>query len=510
MVTNVGSAVLDSLRTAVGSAGFVTDPQDLAAKLVDERGVFRGQAPVLLKPATTSEVAAVVQICAAAGVGIVPQGGRTGLCGGTVPVTAGGEVLVSLERMQQIRALDAQGFTMTCEAGCILQTLQETAAASDRLFPLSLGAEGSCTIGGNLSTNAGGINVLRYGMARNLALGLEVVLPDGTIWDDLGGLRKDNRGYDLKQLFIGAEGTLGIITAATVELFPRPRDVDTAFLAVESPAAALELFSIARGVAGDMIVAFELNDRHALDMVFQHIEGTRDPFPARYDWYVLIELAASVEGHARAAGEQLFAAAEHRGLLLDGVRAESLAQRASLWRLRETVSEAQKHEGPSLKTDIAVPVANVPRFIQEATTAVNANWPGYRVLAFGHVGDGNVHFNVFAPRDSSPDALPAASEAIEDIVFAIADGMDGSFSAEHGIGQLKRKALRKFAPKGSLEMMQGLKHMLDPQGIMNPGKVVGDPDQVSRSSRNPASSRIVTPSSSALRRFDPPPSPATT
>ena len=461
-----------TLANIVGNAGYFTDPADLETYLVDERGAFHGVSRVLLKPTTTDEVAAAVRVCAAAGVGIVPQGGRTGLCGGTVPVSAGGEVMVSLERLRRIRDLDAQGFTVTCEAGCVLQTLQETAARADRLFPLSLAAEGSCTIGGNLSTNAGGINVLRYGMARNLTLGLEVVLPDGTVWDDLSALRKDNRGYDLKQMFIGAEGTLGIITAATMELFPRPRDVETVFLAVADPAAALALFAVAREAAADMMVAFELNDRHALDMVFRHIDGVRDPFPERYRWYVLLELAAGVEGHARTAGELILAAAVDRELMLDGVRAESLAQRAGLWRLRETVTEAQKHEGRSLKHDISVPVADVPRIIAEATAAVRAKWPGYRVLAFGHVGDGNIHFNVFAPPGDDGEHLFAEGDAIQDVVFSIADRMGGSFSAEHGIGQLKRDALRQYAPAGSLAMMQALKRTLDPQGIMNPGKVV--------------------------------------
>lgn len=468
----VSGAVREALGDLVGTAGIFTDPADLEPHLVDERGAFRGVSPVLLKPASTDEVAAAVRICAEAGVGIVPQGGRTGLCGGTVPVTPGGEILISLERLRRIRDLDAPGFTVTCEAGCVLRTLQEAAERAGRLFPLSLAAEGSCTIGGNLATNAGGINVLRYGMARNLTLGLEVVLPDGTVWDDLGALRKDNRGYDLKQMFIGAEGTLGIITAATMELFPRPRDVDTAFLAVADPAAALQLFAVAREVAGDMIVAFELNDRQALDMVFRHMDGVRDPFPERHRWYVLLELTAGVDGHARAAGEQILAGALERGLVLDGVRAESLAQRAGLWRLRETVTEAQKHEGRSLKHDISVPVTEVPRFIAEATEALRAHWPGYRVLAFGHVGDGNIHFNVFGPPGDDGEQLFAEGEAIEDVVFAIADRMRGSFSAEHGIGQLKRRALRRYAPAGSLAMMQALKRTLDPQGIMNPGKVV--------------------------------------
>ncbi len=471
-VPEVDPVVREALRAAVGAAGFFTDPADLDAHLVDERGVFRGVTPVLLKPADTGAVAAVVNLCAKAGVGIVPQGGRTGLCGGTVPVSRGGEVLVSLERMRRIRNLDAAGFTMTCEAGCVLRTLQDAAAQADRLFPLSLAAEGSCTIGGNLATNAGGINVLRYGMARNLTLGLEVVLPDGTVWADLGGLRKDNRGYDLKQLFIGSEGTLGIITAATLELFPRPRDVDTAFLAVADPAAALRLFGAAREVAADMLVAFELHDRRALDLVFAHIDGVRDPFRRRYDWYVLLELTAGIDGQARAAGERILATAVERSLVLDGVRAESLAHRADLWRLRETVSEAQKHEGKSLKHDISVPVTDVPRFIDEATAAVLARWPEYRVIAFGHVGDGNIHFNVFGPAGGDGRRLFEEGEAVEDLVFAVADRLQGSFSAEHGIGQLKRRALRRYAPAGSLTMMQNLKRTLDPRGIMNPGKVV--------------------------------------
>ncbi len=469
---DVTPAILKALQEAVGAAGFFTDPADLAGHLVDERGVFRGEAPVLLKPADTDAVAAVVGICAEAGIGVVPQGGRTGLCGGTVPVTRDGEVLVSLERLRRIRNLDAAGFTMTCEAGCVLQTLQNAAAEADRLFPLSLAAEGSCTIGGNLATNAGGINVLRYGMARNLTLGLEVVLPDGSVWADLGGLRKDNRGYDLKQLFIGAEGTLGIITAVTLELFPRPRDVDTAWLAVADPAAALRLFGAAREAAADLLVAFELVDRGALEMVFAHIDGVRDPFPRRYDWYVLLELTAGIDGHARAAGERILARAVERGIVLDGVRAESLAHRADLWRLRETVSEAQKHEGKSLKHDISVPVTEVPRFIDDATAAVRARWPAFRVLAFGHVGDGNIHFNVFGAPGDDGRRLFEEEGAIEDVVFEVADGLQGSFSAEHGIGQLKRRALRRYAPAGSLTMMRKLKRTLDPRGIMNPGKVV--------------------------------------
>lgn len=463
--------LLDALRGALGAKGCVTDPGELAPRLVDERGAFRGESPILLRPASTAEVAAAVRLCAEAGVAVVPQGGRTGLCGGTVP-TGPGQALLGLDRMNRIRDLDAGAFTVTCEAGCVLADVQAAAEKAGRLLPLSLAAEGSCTIGGNLATNAGGINVLRYGMARRLALGLEVVLPDGTVWDGLTSLRKDNRGYDLKQLFIGSEGTLGVITAAVLELFPRPRDIDTSFLAVPDPEASIGLFALVREEAADMVTAFELNDRAGLDMVFRHVPEARDPFDARHDWYVLLELASSVEGQARAAGERVLEEALGRGLVLDGVRAESLARRAAVWALRENVSEAQKREGRSLKHDISVPIPSVPAFIREAAAAVDGILPGARPLAFGHVGDGNVHFNVFPPDGAGEDALFAAEEEITRAVFETAHRLHGSFSAEHGIGRLKRGALDRYAAEGTLPMMRALKRALDPGGIMNPGKVV--------------------------------------
>lgn len=463
--------LLDAFRDALGAKGCVTDPDELAPRLVDEREAFRGESPILLRPASTAEVAAAVRLCAGAGVGVVPQGGRTGLCGGTVP-TGPGQVLLGLDRMNRIRDLDAGAFTITCEAGCVLADVQAAAEKADRLFPLSLAAEGSCTIGGNLATNAGGINVLRYGMARRLALGLEVVLPDGAVWDGLTSLRKDNRGYDLKQLFIGAEGTLGVITAAALEIFPRPRDIDTSFLAVPDPEASIGLFALVREEAADMVTAFELNDRAGLDMVFRHVPEVRDPFDSRHDWYVLLELASSVEGQARAAGERVLEEAIGRGLVLDGVRAESLARRRAIWALRENVSEAQKREGRSLKHDVSLPISDVPAFIREAAAAVEGVLPGARPLAFGHIGDGNVHFNVFPPEGADEGGLFAAADEITHAVFETAHRMRGSFSAEHGVGQLRRDALGRYATEGTLPMMRALKRALDPGGIMNPGKVV--------------------------------------
>ncbi len=465
-------SIVEAFHAIAGDHGFVAEPADMEPYLVDERGTFRGISPLLLKPSSTEEVAGIVRLCAKEGIGIVPQGGRTGLCGGAVPDQSGTEIMLSLERMNRIRELDAQGFTVTCEAGCVLRNLQEAAEAVDRLFPLSLAAEGSCMIGGNLSTNAGGVNVLRYGMARNLTLGLEVVLPDGSAWDGLTSLRKDNRGYDLKQLFIGAEGTLGIITAATLALHPRPRDVETLFLAVPSPAASVELLSLARENAADMIVAFELNDRKAIDMVLRHMPNTRDVLAERHNWYVLLEMNSSIEGQAYVAGERILEKAMEGGLCLDGVRASSLAQRAGIWALRENVNEAQKREGRSLKHDIAVPIACVPDFIEEATETIGKISKGARVLAFGHVGDGNVHFNVFPPESEDEGAFLAAAPSIESAVFEISSRMRGSFSAEHGIGVLKRAALERYAAAGSLQMMRTLKQAIDPKGIMNPGKVV--------------------------------------
>jgi FAD/FMN-containing dehydrogenase len=428
---------------------------------------------MVVRPASTQEVAEVVKICAAAGIGIVPQSGNTGLVGGGIPHDHGEEIVLSLGRMNRVRAIDPLNYTITVEAGCILASVQKAAADADRLFPLSLGAEGTCQIGGNLSTNAGGIAVLRYGMARDLVLGLEVVLPDGRIWNGLRGLRKDNTGYDLKQLFVGAEGTLGIITAAVLKLFPRPGAVETGFVAVPDPAAAIELLARVRAGTGDAVTAFELISRPALDMVLRHIPGTSDPLGTPSPWYVLLEASSGASGGGlRAALEQVLADAAEAGLVQDATLAASSEQAKALWRLRETITEAQKPEGGSIKHDVSVPVSKVPEFIARASAAVEAALPGIRVVAFGHAGDGNIHFNLSQPIGADRAAYLARWEEFNRIVHDIVAELQGSISAEHGIGRLKREELKHYKSPLEIELMRTLKRALDPKGIMNPDKVV--------------------------------------
>ena len=386
---------LDDIRAAVGPSGWTTDSEALAPYLAEERGNFRGACAIAVWPASTDEVAAVVRLCAKAKVAVTPQGGNTGLAGGAVP--AGG-VLLSLKKLRRIRAVDPLDFTLTAEAGCVLADVQRAAADAGALFPLSLAAEGSCTIGGNLSTNAGGVHVLRYGTMRDLVLGIEAVLPDGRVWDGLRGLRKDNTGYDLKQLFIGAEGTLGVVTAATLKLFPRLNARAVAFAALPSPRAALDLFARLRETCGETLNAFEFANRTALEFVLRHIPETRDPFARAHPWYALAELASprnEAEPLARALESALASAGD--GIVADATIAQSAAQEAALWKLRESMSEAQKPEGGSLKHDVSVPVARVAEFVERASALVAALVPGVRVCAFGHMGDGNVHFNLTQP-----------------------------------------------------------------------------------------------------------------
>ncbi len=463
---------LRRIRAAVGKRGWIADPGAMAPYLTEQRGLYRGSAALVVRPATTAEVASVVRICAEAGIAIVPQGGNTGLCGGAAPNEHGGEILLSLGRLNRIRAIDPANFTITAEAGCVLADVRKAAAVADRLFPLSLAAEGSAQIGGNLSTNAGGINVLRYGTARDLTLGIEAVLPDGSVLDGLRGLRKDTSGYDLKQLFIGSEGTLGVVTAAVLKLFPLPREVEAAFVALPSSAAAVELLALARAGSGDLLTAFELMSRRTLEFVLSHSPGAADPLARPAAWYALIEMSSGAIGGARQALEQVLGTAIEAGVAQDAVLAASEAQRAALWRLRESASEAQRAEGGSIKHDVSVPVSRIADFIAGASRAVEAVLPGIRVVAFGHVGDGNIHFNLSQPVGADRAAFLSRWSEFNRIVHDIAAAMGGSISAEHGIGQLKRGELARYRSPVEIELMRAVKQALDPKGIMNPGKVV--------------------------------------
>jgi FAD/FMN-containing dehydrogenase len=460
-------ATRDRLKQILGPGGWTDDPDELAPHLVEWRNRYQGATPLLLRPATTAEVAAVVRVCAEAEVALVPQGGNTGLVGGQIPRPEGNDLLVSLSRMRRIRAVDPIDNTLTAEAGCTLAEVQQAAAGVDRLFPLSLAAEGSCQIGGNLSTNAGGVHVLRYGSARDLVLGLEVVTAEGEIWEGLRALRKDNTGYDLKQLYLGAEGTLGIITAAVLKLFPRHRHVETIFAAVPTVEAAVTMLARMRGATDDAVLAFELIPRIALEFVTRHLPGAHDPLPAPSPWYVLCDLTAPA-----AVAEQAVAAAAEEGLVTDAAVAGSAAQAAALWRLRESISESQKPEGDSLKHDISVPVSRIPAFMHQAIDAVTRLCPGIRPCPFGHVGDGNLHFNLSQPvgmeRAAFRERAPEIHRAVHDIVAALG----GSISAEHGIGQAKRQEIRRYKSPLEIALMQRIKQALDPKGILNPGKGV--------------------------------------
>ena len=467
-------ALIERLSSIVGPQGIITSAPELEPYIVDWRGIYRGATRAVVRPASTVEVAAVVSACAEAGVAIVPQGGNTGMCGASVPDANGHEIVLTLARMSRIREVDALNNTLTAEAGCVLATLQQAAAGVDRLFPLSLGAEGSCMIGGNLSTNAGGVNVLRYGNTRDLVLGLEVVLPDGRIWNGLRGLRKDNTGYDLKHLFVGAEGTLGVITAAVLKLFPRPSASATAWAAVASPEAALELFALMRRQCGDRITAFELISRPCLELVLAHIPGSRDPLSERHEWYVLAELADSnAEAALRKDLEQALEAAMEAALVSDATIAESGAQSQALWRIRESIPEAARAEAGMLyRHDIAIAVSAIPAFIRDAGTALVDHFPGARLICFGHLGDGNLHFNAFVPGRNRSDAAAREAHDVTDLVYEIVHRYGGSFSAEHGIGLAKLAELERYKSDVELDLMRTVKRALDPQGIMNPGKVL--------------------------------------
>jgi FAD/FMN-containing dehydrogenase len=467
----VSAEVLDRIRQAVGPGGYTTDPDEIAPWCVSWRDNWRGTVPMLVRPANTEELAAVVRICAETRTPIVPQGGNTGLTGASQPHDDGSEIIVSTSRMNRVREIDIANDTITVEAGCILESIQQAAREAGRLFPLSLAAEGSCQIGGNLSTNAGGTQVLRYGNARNLVLGLEVVLPDGRVWNGLRGLRKDNTGYDLKQLFIGAEGTLGIITAAVLKLFPRPSDELTALVAVDGPAAAVALLGRMRGHVGEQVTAFELMQRRAIEFAIRHVPGNIDPFDSAHPWYVLIQIdGPGAPGTLREAVETALYAAVEDGEVQDAVIASSQAQAASLWKIRESIPEAQNHEGVSVKHDVSVPLSRIPEFIERADAALEAAYPGIRIVAFGHIGDGNIHYNPAQPVGA--ENFRNEYGAINRIVHDLIAELNGSISAEHGLGRLRRDEAYRYKPAIEMELMQTVKNALDPQNIMNPGKVV--------------------------------------
>ena len=464
--------LLAKLMAIVGAEHVVTDTNEMAPCLVDWRGRYRGAARCIVRPGSTAEIAAVVRVCSEANVAMVPQGGNTSHCGASIPDMSGEAVLVSLSRMNQIRAVDVANNTMTVEAGCVLQTIQDAACEVDRLFPLSLAAEGSCQIGGNLSTNAGGVQVLRYGNARELVLGLEVVLPSGEVWNGLRGLRKDNTGYDLKQLFVGAEGTLGIITAAVIKLFPLPRARVTAWLAIESPQMAVQVLNSLQSAFGSALTACELVSDISLGMVLKNIRGAQPPLSPS-PWYLLVELSGPGEdADLRETLEIFLADAFEKGAIADAVLAQNGEQAARLWDLRERISEAQKIEGFSIKHDISVPVSRLGEFIERADAALLAAYPGIRIVTFGHVGDGNLHYNQSKPEASENTAFIAATPAVNRIVHDIVHELGGSISAEHGIGQLKRSELQHYKSSVELEMMRAIKRVFDPKGLMNPGKVL--------------------------------------
>lgn len=466
-------AALKKIRDVVGMQGVVDDESDREAYLVDERRLYRGEAALIVRPANTAEVSRVLAICHEAGLGVVPQGGNTGYCGGATPDDANDQILLCLGRMNRVRRVDPVGFTMVVEAGVVLARVQQAAAEHELLFPLSMGSEGSCQIGGTLATNAGGLAVLRYGTARDLVLGLEIVLADGRIIEGLSGLRKDNTGYDLKSLFMGAEGTLGIITAAVLKLFPAPRSQQTALLAVADAEAACGLLGRARRESGDAVTSFEYFTRPSLDLVLANIDGVTDPLDQRYSDYVLVELSSAQDEDAlRTVTETILLRGMENGEIVDGVIAESGQQRDRLWRLRESIPEAEKYEGGAVKHDVSVTIDRIPEYLDRAPPAI-ARIADCRLSVFGHIGDGNLHYNLLAPSGADAgDFKRQHGDALSKAVHDLAVQMGGSFSAEHGVGKLKKSALVDYKDPAALAAMRAIKRALDPKGTMNPGKVL--------------------------------------
>ncbi len=462
------TALIDKLREIVGPQACIVDPEALQPHLVEWRGVYTGRTPAMVCPASTAEVSAVVAACHEAGVALVPQGGNTGLCGGAIPDQSGRQVILGLRRMHRIRGVDAENFSMEVEAGCTLAAAQDAARSAGRFFPLSLSAEGTCQIGGNIATNAGGINVGRYGTARALVLGLEVVLADGTTLDLLRALRKDTAGYDLKQLFIGSEGTLGIITAATLRLFPDPGPLSTALLGLDSAAAAVTVLASLKSRLQDRIESFELISHRVFEILARHIPGASLPFADAYPWYVLVETAA---GKTHEQLEQALVQEAGEGRILDAIIAKNAAEAERFWRLRHSVAEAERQEGKALKHDISVPLSNMQTFLERGDALLSSLRPDLELIAFGHVGDGNLHYNVVLPRDLPDDVWLAEGERITRALYDLVDELGGSFSAEHGVGQAKKAHLAAYRGGAELELMKLLKKSLDPANILNPGKV---------------------------------------
>ncbi len=463
-------ALLARFSEIVGEKYAITDPQSQEPYLIEMRNMFHGRTPLVLRPSSVEQVSAILKLANDTATAIVPQGGNTGLVGGQIPLH--NEIVLSLNRLDRIREVDPTSNTITCEAGATLQRAREAAAAVDRLYPQLLPSEGTCTIGGNLSTNAGGTAALAYGIARSHALGLEVVLADGRVLNNLNKLKKDNTGYDLKNLFIGAEGTLGVITAAVLRLIPRPRSVETAFVAVASVEAALELLGIASERAGDGVTSFEIMTREGIELVLQHGAACRDPLAAPHAWYALIELSSQQREGLRDVLEDVLAQGMERNLVVDATIADSLEQAKAFWRIRELFGEVQRYAGGSIKHDVSVPVAAVPDFIKEANAAVAALIPGARPLPFGHLGDGNIHYNVTQPVGADKDEYLKRWHDMNAVVFAVVKKYGGSISAEHGVGVIKRDLLPSVKDPVAIDLMRNLKHMLDPKGILNPGKVL--------------------------------------
>lgn len=465
-------AVIDAFRDVVGAEHALTDPQIQTPYLTEWRGIYTGVSPLILRPGSVEEVAAILKIANAHRVPVVPQAGNTGLVGGQTPHATNSEIVVTIERMRRVRNVDPDGNTMTVDAGLTLAECQAAAADADRLFPLSLPSEGSCRIGGNIATNAGGVGVLAYGNTRQLIMGIEAVLPDGRVLSDLNTLKKNNTGLDLRNLFIGSEGTLGIVTGAVLKLFPLPAEKATAMVALERLETAIDLLAHMQKRAGGAVTAFEFIPRNVAEMVFRHIPGARDPFTTAHPWYVLTEFSGmKADGTTTELMEAVLMEASEQEMLLDAVIAGSVQQAKELWTIREGISEAQKHEGVSIKHDISVPVSKIPEFLEKATSRILEACPTARPVPLGHFGDGNVHYNVAQPLDMNGDTFRRYTKAFADITYDVVGELGGSVSAEHGIGRMKREALRETKDPVALDLMLSIKDLIDPNGIMNPGKV---------------------------------------
>ena len=461
------------LTEIVGPEHALTDPDQQLPYLREWRDLYFGKTPLVLRPGSPEDVARILALCNEARVAVVPQAGNTGLVGGQVPFEAGNEIVVSVSRLKKVRHVDAVGYNMTVEAGLTLAECQAEADRAGRLFPLSLPSEGSCQIGGNLGTNAGGVGVLAYGNTRQLVLGVEVALADGRIWNGLKALKKDNTGYDLRDLFIGSEGTLGIITAAVLKLFPRPAEKATALVALPEISKALELFTLAQDAAGRSLTAFEFIPRICVEFVTRNVPGTRDPFSQKFPWYVLMEISgAKPDGTAARELEDVLGTAAEQGLLLDAILASSMGQARDLWRLREGISEAQKPEGGNIKHDVSVPIARIPEFVARADAIVERICPGGRPIPLGHFGDGNVHYNISQPIGMDKDKFLALWKPMTNEIHGLVAEMNGSISAEHGVGRMKRDELERVKSPVELDLMRRIKAVFDPNGILNPGKVL--------------------------------------